>query len=134
MALASKFGQTGGVTGHVVRAGDYSLTDNSTRFTITAPGAGVVYLGETDDPGDFEVTVDGRPTPYFTANYAFKAIALPGAGTYRITFRYWPAHLTMYLGIAAAGAVLWVGAMAFFGWHLRRRATSVSTADNGATS
>ena len=70
------------------------------------------------------VSVNGRPTPYFAANYAFKAVAIPGPGTYRITFSYWPAHLTLFLAIAATGAVLWIGAMVFFWLRLRRTAGS----------
>jgi hypothetical protein len=99
---------------------------------VTAPAAGVVYLGEVDVPGDFEVSVNGRPTPYFTANYAFKAVAVPGPGTYRITFRYWPAHLSLFLAIGATGAAVWIGAMVFFRLHLRRPTGSLDRQADGA--
>ena len=91
----------------LVKARDYSLTNNSTSFTIDAPAPGVVYIGETDEPGDFIVTMNGKRVPYLTANHAFKAVLVDGPGKYRVTFRYWPAHLTGYLWLAFGGLVLW---------------------------
>ena len=70
----------------LVKARDYSLTNNSTSFTIDAPAPGVVYIGETDEPGDFIVTVNGKRVPYLTANHAFKAVLVDGPGKYRVTF------------------------------------------------
>jgi hypothetical protein len=132
MALASQFARSKDEAVQVVKASDYALTGNSTSFTIKAPAAGIAYVGEADIPGDFKVSVNGRAVPYFTANYAFKAIVLPGPGTFRVTFSYWPTHLTLFLVAAAAGAVLWTGAMAFFWLHLHREAGSFSAQHNGA--
>lgn len=98
----------------IVRARDYVLTNNTTSFTIDAPAAGVVYLGETDQPGDFRVSVNGAPAPYLAANHAFKAVAVDGPGTYRITFRYWPARLSLYLALAAAGLACWLAILLVF--------------------
>jgi len=95
-------------TPRVVRARDYVLTNNTTSFTIDAPAAGLIYLGETDEPGGFIATINGAPTSYVPANHAFKAVVIDRPGTYRITFRYWPAHLSAYLALAAAGLVLWL--------------------------
>jgi hypothetical protein len=100
--------------GAIVKARDYALTNNTTSFTIDAPAAGVVYLGETDEPGDFRVTVNGTPAAYLSANYAFKAVVVDRPGTYRITFRYWPAHLSLYLALAAVGLACWLAILVVF--------------------
>ena len=49
-----------------------------------------------------------------TANHAFKAVVVDGPGQFRVTFRYWPAHLTGYLWLASGGLVLWVGVLIVF--------------------
>ncbi len=98
----------------IVAAKDYTLTNNSTSFTIEAPAAGVLYLGETDEPGDFIATVNGKRVPYLTANHAFKAVVVDKPGQYRVTFRYWPSHLTAYLWLAFGGLVLWLTALMLF--------------------
>ena len=128
MNQAAQFATTDDVSGQIVRATDYALTCNSTSFTIRAPAAGVAYLGEANIPGDFKAFINGERTPYFTANHAFKAVKLPGPGSYRITFAFWPAHLTEFLAIAALGAALWAGAMVLFWLRLHREAGSRSTA------
>ena len=103
----------------IVKARDYVLTNNTTSFTIDAPSAGIVYLGETDIPGDFEARLDGRPVPYFVANHAFKAIVIPAAGTYRVSFAYWPCHFSALLIVGLIGLIAWCGAMFFFWRRLR---------------
>ncbi|HYD82734.1 MAG TPA: hypothetical protein VEA63_01755, partial [Opitutus sp.] len=40
---------------------------------------------------------------YFRVNHAFKAVALPSAGTHRIAFTYWPQHFTRSLVLCAVG-------------------------------
>jgi uncharacterized membrane protein YfhO len=61
---------------------------------------------------DFQASVDGEPTPYLRINHAFKAVAIPGAGTYRIEFTYWPRGFSLCLVLAAVGLVggglLWI--------------------------
>jgi len=86
-----------------VPASNYKLTSSTTSFTVDAPAAGVVYLGESDGPGDFIVRVNGSRSEYFSANHAFKAIYIPKAGSYKITVRYWPARLDTYLMISSLG-------------------------------
>jgi hypothetical protein len=92
--------------GLIVKARDYVLTNNTTSFTVDAPAAGVVYLGETDEPGGFLVTINGAPATYLTANHAFKAVVIAQPGEYRITFRYWPVRLGRYLALAGLGLAL----------------------------
>jgi hypothetical protein len=110
-----------------VKARDYSLTNNSTSFTIEAPAPGVVYIGETDEPGDFIVTMNGKRVPYLTANHAFKAVLVDGPGKYRVTFRYWPAHLTGYLRLAFGGLVLWLAALILFWKYLEREGADTAS-------
>ena len=90
----------------VVPATDYRLTNNTTSFTVRAPGAGVVVLEETYIPGDFRVTINGRPAHCFRVNQAFKGVAIAAAGTYRVTFTYRPRHWTASLAMAGTGLVL----------------------------
>lgn len=85
-------------------ARDYRFTPSRTTFTVEAPGPGVAVLAETYYLDDFEVTVNGRPADYFRVNHTFKGVALPAAGTYEITFRYWPKHFTTALWLGLAGA------------------------------
>ncbi|CAN5255306.1 hypothetical protein BH10PSE17_BH10PSE17_37860 [soil metagenome] len=96
----------------IVAAKDYALTANRTSFSVDAPGPGVIYLGEADEPGNFEVKLNGAATPYFTANGAFKGVYVPTAGTYRVEFRYWPRQLDLYLTISLIGLVLLAAAVA----------------------
>ncbi|MEJ1971456.1 MAG: hypothetical protein WDM96_02775 [Lacunisphaera sp.] len=98
-------------------AHDYRLEPNRTTFTIEAPAAGVAVLAETYYLSDFAVTVNGRPADYFRVNHTFKGVALPAAGTYVISFRYWPEHFTAALRAGLAGFVLIAGGLF---WLARR--------------
>jgi hypothetical protein len=126
MKLASRFAEGNQNSQQIVGAYDYALTENSTSFTIKAPSPGVVYIAEADIPGDFTVTVDGTIVPYFSANYAFKAIGISRAGTYRVTFSYRPAHLAAFLWVALVGLLLWFGALGWFRWYLQQTPYDVS--------
>ncbi|MBA4135746.1 MAG: hypothetical protein C0518_00355 [Opitutus sp.] len=96
----------------VVRARDYRFTPNTTSFTLDAPAPGIAVLAETYYLDDFEVTVNGKPADYFRVNHAFRGVAVPAAGRYEITFRYWPTHFTTALWLCLTGAVtLAVGAV-----------------------
>jgi len=114
----------------VVRARNYVLTNNSTSFTIDVPAPGVVYLGETDEPRDFVATMNGESVSYLTANHAFKAIVVDKPGTYRITFRYWPARLSLYLAIAAIGLALWLVILVVYWTHCRRESETATSRGN----
>lgn len=102
----------------IVAATDYRLTENSTAFTIKAPTPGVAVLGNTFEPGNWRVTLDGKPVDCFRVNQAFLAVALPEAGTHTLHFSYWPRCLTQAL-LLALGGVLFALAILFIG--LRRR-------------
>ncbi|MFI5337180.1 MAG: hypothetical protein ACHQ5A_10380, partial [Opitutales bacterium] len=108
----------GSTAGRIVRpARNYRLTPNRTTFTVEAPGPGLAVLTETYYLDDFRVTVNGRPADYFRVNHAFRGVALPVAGTYEITFAYWPQYFTASLWSCLAGALgLILGAV----WLWRR--------------
>jgi hypothetical protein len=111
---AVEFGEAGvprPVTGagSVVPARNYKLTTNRTRFQIDAPGAGVVVLSESYEPGAFVATLNGAPTQWFRVNHSFKGVHIPSAGTYDIEFEYRPRHWYLSLWLAGAGLVLLLG-------------------------
>jgi len=87
----------------IVAAHDYRLTNNTTSFTIDAPGTGVAVLNEAFVPDNFRAYVDGRRVPWFRVNHVFKGVALAGPGPHRVEFAYWPAPLTASLVVAAGG-------------------------------
>jgi hypothetical protein len=89
----------------VTAATAYRLTENTTAFTITAPTPGVAVLGNSYEPGNWRVTLDGRPVDCFRVNHAFLGVAIPEAGTHRLRFAYWPRLLTPALWLSAAGLV-----------------------------
>ena len=97
-----------------VPAFDYKLTNNTTSFKVVAPARGVVALTEAYLPGDFRVTVNGKATPYFRVNHAFKAVAIDHPGTYTIKMSYWPRNFTMSLFVAAAGLAALAGYLFLF--------------------
>jgi uncharacterized membrane protein YfhO len=84
----------------------YTFTSNSTSFTVDATGPGVVVLTETNYPDDFEVTVNGAPVLCVPVNHAFKGVFLSQAGTYQISFSYWPHRLGFALSASALGLLL----------------------------
>lgn len=96
----------------VVRATDYVLTNNDTRFKVIAPEAGVVVLTEPYVKDDFQLRVNGKPADYFRVNSAFRGVFVPAPGDYAFSFSYWPRYLTISLWISAIGIVsllLWLG-------------------------
>jgi hypothetical protein len=90
-------------------ARDYRLTSNTTSFTIDAPAAGVAVLTEAYVADDFRVTVNGARADYFRVNHAFRGVKIPAAGTYVVTYSYWPRHFTLSLILAATGLLILIG-------------------------
>jgi hypothetical protein len=89
----------------VVPAADYSLTSNRTSFKVNAPKPGVVVLTEPYIANDFQVLINNKAASYFRVNGAFKGIFLPAAGSYTISYSYWPRTFAMSLWLAAAGLI-----------------------------
>lgn len=101
--LASRFVGEPGAPRYATR---YRLTPNSTTFDIEAPGPGVVIVAEAYDETDFVATVNGKEVPYFRVNHLFKAVAIPGSGTWTVRFEYRPALWQWAWAMAATGLVL----------------------------
>jgi hypothetical protein len=111
--LSSIISQSG--SQQVVSARDYKFTNNTTTFTVDAPAAGMAILTEVFLPQDFVVTLNGSVVSYFRVNHAFKGVFVPKAGTYTISFSYWPRRFTMSLLMAALGLlILIIGGLLLF--------------------
>ncbi|MFZ5496125.1 MAG: hypothetical protein ACOZE5_12420 [Verrucomicrobiota bacterium] len=101
----------------IVPATAYRLTTNTTSFTVNAPAAGIIVLGEAWLERDFTATVNGQPAELFRVNHAFKGLHVPRGGTYHVTVRYRPHHFNLALGLSALGLAATAGA----GWWIFRR-------------
>lgn len=97
--------------GTVVPATNYRLTSNRTRFRIQAPTSGVAVLTESWMADDFVATLNGRRTPYFRVNHAFKGVAIPSAGDWTVEFTYRPKWWTLSLFAAAFGVLVLFGSL-----------------------
>jgi hypothetical protein len=86
------------------------------RATLGQPG--LVFLGDSYYPG-WRAYVDGRETPIYRANYAFRAVEVP-AGEHEVRFAYAPTALTLGIAGSLAGIAL-TGGLAAAAWILRRR-------------
>ncbi len=91
-------------------ARNYRLTSNTTRFTVDASSPGVVALTETWLAGDFRVTLNGQPAPYFRLNHAFKGVVIDQPGTHEILVEYRPRHFNVALTLAALASLSLLGA------------------------
>ena len=95
--------------GAALPASNYSLTANTTTFVVHATSAGVAVLSESFLAADFRATLNGTPVPYFRVNHAFKAVAIPSAGTWTVSFRYVPARWTLAWTLTGLGLVVVAG-------------------------
>ncbi|MCK9419447.1 MAG: hypothetical protein M0R70_08740 [Nitrospirae bacterium] len=90
----------------VIPAGEYRLTNNSTRFSVEASGPGIIVLGETYYPGDFVANVNGEKVDYIRVNEASKGIWVNKAGEYDVSFTYRPEKLNQAILICLCGLML----------------------------
>lgn len=88
-----------------IPARGYTLSTNSTRFTVRATGAGVAVLGETFLPDDFRATLNGRRVDYFRVNHVFKGVMIPSAGEWTVAFEYRPARWGFSWVLAGFGLI-----------------------------
>lgn len=95
------------------------------EFSIVAqtPGPAYLVLSETWYPG-WQAWVDDTPTPIERANFAFRAVYVPGAGEHTITLRYQP--LSWAIGLAWWLAT--VAGLALAGWRWRAGSQATITA------
>src|SRR5205807_9433905 len=111
--------------GLVTPARNYRLTNNTTTFTVDAQAPGVAVLTEAYLADDFIARVNGVRNDYFRVNHAFRGVRIAAAGTYVISFSYWPKHFTISLWLAAAGALLLAGWLVFV--YRQKEAEAVPT-------
>jgi hypothetical protein len=105
-ALVSHLART---RGEVVAATNYRLTPNTTTFTIVAPARGIAVLGEAYESRDFRGYLNGQRVPYFRVNHMYKAVTIPGAGTWVVRFEYYPSRWRIaWIMSASAAAILLV--------------------------
>jgi hypothetical protein len=83
---------------------------NQITLTINVPQPGYVILTDTAYPG-WQAAMDGQPAPIYTANLAFRAVAV-SAGRHEITFSYRPRTFAMGLGLSLAGLGIVAGIVA----------------------
>lgn len=77
-------------TRKIVAAANYTLTTNTTSFTVDAPDPGFIVLSEAYEKGNFRVTLNGRRVPYLRVNHAFMGIYVDSPGRYAVRFEYLP--------------------------------------------
>jgi hypothetical protein len=102
----------------VVPATNYKLTNNTTTFTVTAPGRGVIILTEAYSEDDFRVTLNGKRVDHFRINHVYKGVKVDAAGAYTVVVAYWPRYFSVLLLISA------VGGIALIVWMLYSRSRS----------
>ena len=117
----------------IVSARDYHLTSNTTSFTIEAPAAGIAVLNESFVSQNFRAYLNGQRVPCFRVNHIFKAIALPGAGKFRVEFVYWPHSLTAALWAALGGMIAVLLALTILLFFPARLAAEFQTPPRPAT-
>lgn len=79
---------------------------NRVAVSSAATVSAMLVLSDAYYPG-WEVTVDGKPSRIYRANYAFRAVELP-AGNHTVVFRYNP--ISWRIGVAVTGiglALMW---------------------------
>jgi uncharacterized membrane protein YfhO len=91
---------------HVSPARQYSLTNNSTQFSVDATGRGLIVLGETYYPEDFVANLNGKRVDYIRVNEAFKGIWIDKAGRYDVSFTYRPEKFYLSIMIFSCGVLL----------------------------
>jgi uncharacterized membrane protein YfhO len=77
---------------------------NSVTITTNSPIAGFVVLTDNYYPG-WKVTVDGKPSELYRADYALRAVEVQ-AGDHTIIFSYTPITFTIGIGITCIGLLL----------------------------
>jgi hypothetical protein len=80
---------------------------NRVSLSVDAPTAGFVVLTDTFYPG-WQATIDGQSTDIWSANLAFRAVAVEG-GKHEIVFDYRPRSFTVGLWISIMTLVIVVG-------------------------
>ncbi len=88
-----------------------SYTPDEVVINTDSDGNSMLFLSDTYYPG-WTASVDGKQTPIYRADYAFRAVSVP-KGSHTVTFSYQP--MSFNLGVAgfAAGVIMMIGGMLF---------------------
>jgi hypothetical protein len=103
-------------------ASGYRLTANTTSFSVEATGPGFIVLTEAYEKDNFHLTVNGQKAGYIRVNHAFKGIYVERAGTYEVSYEYYPRGFMRSLELCGAGLALSAAALAAALWPRRARA------------
>lgn len=76
---------------------------NRVTITVYAKSPGVLFLSDTYYPG-WEAYVDGKKTPIYRANYAFRAVPVR-QGQHTVTFLYRPASFILGVVLSNIGII-----------------------------
>ncbi len=94
-----------------------SYQPNRIELDSDSPGAGFLVASDADYPG-WEVLVDGRPSPMYYTDVAFRGLPLP-AGRHAVVMRFVPRIL--YWSAAVSACAWLIGAWIFLGPKLQRK-------------
>jgi hypothetical protein len=107
-----------------------SHTPDRVEVRVAASRQALLVLADNYYPG-WRAAVDGRETPVYQANHAFRGVVVP-AGEHTVVFTFEPAELSkgLYVSLAVAALLAGFGGYALLGWLRRRRtpAPAVETA------
>lgn len=94
------------------------------RVTITAyaKSPGILFLSDTYYPG-WEAYVDGKKTPLYRANYAFRAVPV-GQGQHTVTFLYRPTSFVLGVVFSSIGVIIFILLPVYF-FQKRREKDSI---------
>ena len=107
---------------------DYANNSLSLRLTTDRPV--LLVLGEVEFPG-WQATLNGEPAPIYRANYAFRGIVVPAAGTHQIDMIYRPRSFQIGLGVSGLTAVL---LLLLTGWQFKQELATHTDRKNGSKS
>lgn len=95
--------------------GDATITSYQSKDIVLktkSSTAGVLLLNDRWHP-DWQVTVDGQPSPLLRANFIMRGVAVP-AGEHTVEFRFNPPHGTLWVSVSAiAAGLVCIGLLAF---------------------
>jgi uncharacterized membrane protein YfhO len=103
------------------QAGDKALafgavTANRVELTVQTPSPTMLVLSDVYYPG-WIATLDDRPVTIYPANFAFRAVLVPG-GSHRVVFQFEPA--SWKIGLLISGVTVMGLAALAVGGHFRR--------------
>jgi len=103
----------------------YKLTTNTTSFTVDATGPGFIVLTEAFEKDNFHLSVNGEKARYIRVNHAFRGIYVESAGTYEVTYEYYPRGFMRSLELCGAGLGLIAAALLAVFWPRRAPAPAL---------